>query len=223
VAPSRAFKAIGRRPTWVVPIVLSIIIGVAFAVVYLAKADPVEVTRARFDMSPRTAQMDPAQREQAIAMQASFIKPAAWIFSVAGPPLWFAILGLYFMLAFRFFYGGTLSFLQAFSVAAFVNLATELVQTPLLLLTFVLKGDWNIPPEIVLQASPAMFLDSTQTAPWLMSLASSLDIFTIWRLALYAIAFGVITKRSTGSASWAGIVPWIVLSLLGAGFRALMG
>jgi hypothetical protein len=221
LAPGDAFRTIARRPDWLLPMLLSVGVSLGFTAVYLAKADSLEVTRARIEASPRAARMDPGQREAAIAMQAKILKPAGWVLAVVGSPAWFALSGLYFMVVFRFFYGATLSFRQAFSVSAFVNLATGFVQSLLMLVTFLLKGDWNIPPELVLQTSPALLLDRAAAAPWVVALLSSLDLFTLWRLALFAIGFGILTRRSTGSAAWAGIVPWIVFSLLGVGAAAL--
>jgi hypothetical protein len=221
VAPAEAFKALASRPIWLAPLLLSVGLGIAFAAVYLAKADPLEVTRARVEAGPQAAKMEPAQREAMIAMQAKALKPIGWGLAVLGSPLWFTLAGLYFMVVFRFVYGASLSFRQAFSIVAIVSLATGLVQTALLLLTFWLKGDWNIPPELVLQTSPALFLDRADTKMWLFALVSSLDLFTIWRLSLYAIGFGIVTRRTTGSASWAGIIPWVVFSLAGAALAAI--
>ncbi len=221
LAPTEAFKAIAARPRWVAPLLLSAAVMVSLVAVYTAKVDPHALAKAVVEEMPNSADMPAQQRDAILAWQAAALKPIMWG-SVLGAGLWPLILGAYFLYAFRFFYGSdAMTFKQSFTIATFASLAVSLVQTPLMLVTLALKGDWNIPLQFAFQASPALFLDRMETAKWLYALASSFDLVTLWFLALLSIGYGVATRRSVGSAAWAAVIPWFIIVLIKVGFAAL--
>jgi hypothetical protein len=221
-APTEGFKAIARQPRWVTPLIVAIAMGLASTAVWTAKVEPREFFKAQLEESRRTAELPADQKDKIVEAQAPWLKPMAWAGALVGAPLWFLILGAYFLFAFRFMYGvSALTFKQSFTISAFCSLAVSLVQTPVTFATLALKGDWNLNPQLAFQASPAMFLDRMETAKWLYALASSFDLFTLWSLALLALGFGVATKRSAGSAAWAAVIPWLIIVLIKAGFAAM--
>src|SRR5262245_60629960 len=92
---------------------------------------------------------------------------------VIGPLVKLAMAGLY-LFAFNFVTAAELKYRQCLSVVLHAFVAVGLVHGPLMLLVFALKGDWNVSPETVLQASPAALLDMRETPRFLYSLAASL-------------------------------------------------
>jgi hypothetical protein len=91
-----------------------------------------------------------------------------------------------------------------------------------MLATFTLKGDWNINPQEVLQANVSLLLEKETTPKPVWALATSLDLFSFWSIALLATGYGVATRRSTGSAAWGIVTLWALVVIVKVGWAALM-
>ena len=68
--------------------------------------------------------------------------------------------------------------------------------------------------------NPGFFFSSTDH-PALYKLASSIDVLTIWTLALMAIGFTYISKAKKGTSVAIVFGWWIVVTLIGVGFAAM--
>jgi hypothetical protein len=223
VAPKEAFAAIAARPTWVTPLIVATLLSFGFTGIWLTKVDPQEFAKAQLEQSGRAEKMSPEQRAMAVEMQAKFMRPVGWVVGAVSAPILLLVTSAYFLVVFRFFYAAEISFRQALSVSTFVNVATSLVAVPLMLMTFALKGDWNINPQEIFQANLTLLFDKSETAHWLFALAGSLDLFSFWTIFLLAVGFAAVTRRTAASAAWASITPWAIYVLLKAGWAALMG
>jgi len=220
-APTEAFRSIVARPTVLVPLVLCLVIVVGFSVLWVSKVDPVVFMREQIEQSPRTANMDPAQKELIIERQAKFFKYFAYV-PVVAAPIFYLLVALTYLIIFRFMFGAELTFKQSLSIALWTFLVVGLVQTPLMLIVMAAKGDWNLDPNKVLQANLALLVPAT--APkWLTALASSFDLFTLWILALLAIGYGVASRRTMSGALPGVLAPWIIIVLIKVGWAAMMG
>jgi hypothetical protein len=125
-----------------------------------------------------------------------------------------------YLLIFRFMYGAELTYKQSLSATLWSFLAVGLISTPLLVMVFFLKGDWNLDPGKVLQANLGVLVPST--APkWLTALATSLDFFSIWTMALLAAGYGVLSRRKLSGALAGVMAPWLIYVVLKVGFTAL--
>jgi hypothetical protein len=60
--------------------------------------------------------------------------------------------------------------------------------------------------------SLAIMFDSTESGTLLFSLANAVDIFSIWRLALWALGFGILYKFSQAK-SWMAVGIWYVIGI----------
>jgi hypothetical protein len=76
-----------------------------------------------------------------------------------------------------------------------------------------------------LMFNPGAFLDPTTASKGLYSLASSLDLFTIWKLILIGIGIKAAGGRnlSMGGAMTAVFLPWALWVICAAGFAAIVG
>ena len=201
--PKEAFQNIVKKPSFWVPLLLFVVLQLAFTGFWLSKMDMMEFLRVQAEASGRPFQAPPPQ-----AM--GFIRGTFWgIAILAGPIFMFAAGGLYLFI-FRFFFSGEVTFKQAMAVVSHTSLATNLVTLPLILLVFALKGDWNLVPQDLLPANLGVLFDKETAAKPLFALASSLDLFSFWTLFLLSVGFGVANKRATGSAFWGVAIPWIV-------------
>jgi hypothetical protein len=99
--------------------------------------------------------------------------------------------------------------------------AVGLVTTPLLMLVFYLKGDWNVNPQEAVQANLSLLLDKSEAARPLWALFTSIDVFSLWQVFLLAVGFGVASRKTTGSAFWGVAIPWLLIVLVKVGWAAL--
>jgi len=217
VAPSEAFAAVLKRPAFWAPLLLCMAIHAAFVVVWMKNVDPVEFMRARMADSPGSMdRIPPEQRAGMLEQQAKFLPIMAW----AGP-----VFVLIYILAaaglmtfvYRFFFAGEVTFRQGLALTAWINAGVGLVTTPLLLLVMYLKDDWTVNPPDALQANPTLLVDRDNMAKPLYTLLGSLDFFSFWILALFAIGFGMASRARFGSAIWGVGTVWLIYVLGKAG------
>jgi hypothetical protein len=105
--------------------------------------------------------------------------------------------------------GTELKFAQTFAVTAYALLVRALWNALMILLVYLKPPeDFNIQ---VSPFSPAAYMNRLETPKWLMSLAGSLDLFTIWSIILLAIGFSVAAKKLSFAKSLTAIaIPWLI-------------
>ena len=83
--------------------------------------------------------------------------------------------------------------------------------------------DFNLQNPLVF--NPGAFMDPTTTSKFLYSLASALDLFTIWTLLLIGIGLKAAggRKLSMGGAMTAVFLPWVLFILCAAGVASMFG
>jgi hypothetical protein len=210
VAPGDAFRSIAAHPRFVAPLLLAIGIGLAFSAVWVTKVDPVEFMKVQMEESGGAERIPPEKRAEVVATQAKFFNVFVWIGPVVFAPLMYAALAGLFLFVYRFFYGADATFAQSLAVVAWSFAAFGLVLNPLILLVMALKNEWNVDPHSVVQASAAAFLDKAATAKPLYALAGSLDLFSLWCIALLSIGFGAVIRKPASSAAWGIVIPWVI-------------
>jgi hypothetical protein len=150
------------------------------------------------------------------------IKIFAGVATLVAPPIFVLATAGCLYLIFRFFYASDVSFKQAFTICLYSFTILAIVQIPLMLLVFALKGDWSLPPETLLMANAAALLPA-KTAKWLYSLGQSIDLFKIWTAFLLSTGFAVAMRKPTGSAVLGVVGPWLFIVAISVGIAALMG
>lgn len=212
-SPVPTFEAIARRPTWLAP-VLALMLASGIASMALApRLDFAAVTREAFEKRNRPVaegQLETVSRVQRIfVVVAGFLAPGIFCLVVAGV----------LFLAFKAF-GDEIRFAQAFAATAHANLPR--VISSLLLIPVALSRE-AIDPRFIgdLLRSNAGFLVDQKSAPALHALLQSLDLFSLWALALLVVGFASASRTRRGHAA-AIAVTIFVLSVLGrVGIAAL--
>jgi len=203
--PKEAFGHIVRKPSFWLPLVLFVIIQLAFMAVWMNKMDVMEFLRIQAEASGKPFQPPPPQ-----AM--GFVRGIFWASTLIFGPIMLFVFGAVYLFIFRFFYASEVTFKQSMAILTHTVLATSLVTTPLMIAVFFLKGDWNLPPQEVLQANPSLFFEKDEIAKPLWATLSSLDLFMFWLLFLLAVGYGVAARRTTASAFWGVASVWFVLT-----------
>jgi len=211
IAPREAFTGILRKPSPWLPLLLYIGLQLVFTAVWTSKLDI---------MAFVTAQSEEAGRPAPPAQALPFIKGMFWAGPLLFVPIAFFVMALGLWVIYRFFYGSDVTYKISMTICAWTSLITSIVTMPLILLTMVLKGDWQVDPRTALAANLGALLDKATTAKWLFALAGSLDLVSIWIVFLLATGFAVAIRKSTGSALWGVVVPWLLFVLIGVAWAA---
>jgi hypothetical protein len=225
IAPKKTFEDLKRNPSWWVPFVVSAVFGLLFGIVVVQKVDMRQFAQQQIDKSPaaqrQLERLTPEQREQNLAIRATITKVTFY-----AVPFFLLIVGLIFaailMGIFNFILGAEVSFARALGVVFYAGIP-GIIRSVLLIISLLTSSD---PSTIDLSGNPmptnpGFFLDP-QGNKVLYSLASALDIFTIWYVVLLGIGFAAASmnrKPSKGTGLATVFVCYGIIVLIGLGLK----
>jgi hypothetical protein len=216
--PKPVFENLAARPRWWAPIILLTILSIVFVTALSRRVGMETIARQQmekqFQTNPRMAQLSAEQRESAMSLTITITKYSMFAGAVVGIAI-STLLTAAIMLGLMNWLGGAgLKFKQVFSITSYSFLPTAL-STVLTMVVMFLKNPEDFDLQRPLPANLGAFL-STQTSPkWLVGLASSFDLFTIWVMLLMALGFSVAAKRlSFGKSLTLILIPWAVFVLI---------
>jgi Yip1-like protein len=221
IAPGDAFRAIARRPEWVAPFILAVGVGVAFSAIWTQRVDPYQFMKAQMEESGAGDRIPAEKRGDVLRTQAKFFTVFSWIGPLVFAPLAYVALAGLLLFVYRFFYAADVTFPQSMAVVAWCMAAFGLVLNPLILLVMALKGEWNVDPHSVVQASGAALVDKAATSHVLYALLGSLDIFSFWLIALLSIGYAAVLGTRARTAAWPIVALWLVIVLCKCGMAAI--
>ena len=224
-APTKTFEDLKRNPSWWVPFIISAVFGLMVGIIAVQKIDMRQFAQQQIDKSPlaqrQLERLTPEQREQNMAIRASITKVTFYaipVFQLIGGLIVAAVL----MAVFNFMLGAEVSFSRGLGVAFYAGMP-GVIRAVLLIISLLTSSD---PSTIDLSGNPmptnpGFFLDP-QGNKILYSLASALDIFTIWYVVLLGIGFAAASmnrKPSKGTGVATVFVCYGVIILIGLGFK----
>jgi len=208
-SPDATFASIARRPDWVVPLVLLLLVAMAAGIIM---APHIDFGAAARESMEQQKNVSPEQIDKAVRISASIGK----VFMYLAPVL--SLIGLLViagvvLLAFRIF-GGEGDFKQAFSVTCYASIPS-IIKSVVTLIIIVAKGG-IIPAQALatIVRSNLGFLVDYKANPMAFALLSSFDIFSIWFLALLIIGFSYVARVSKVKAAVTIISLWVIVLLL---------
>lgn len=207
-SPDATFASIARRPDWVMPLVILLIMSMAAGVVIAQHVDFGAAAREAMEQNKNITQ---EQMDKGVKMAAGIGKVATYLSPVL------TVIGLLVMagvllLAFRIF-GGEGDFKQAFSVTCYASMPS--VIKGLVMLIIVLAKGGTIPAQALatLVRSNLGFLADYKVSPMAFALLSSVDIFSIWFCVLLIIGFAYVARVSRAKAAVVVVSLWVVVLL----------
>lgn len=208
-SPKATLQSIAAQPSWLVPVLLMTVFGIATAVVMNQKVDWRDVASKRIEESPRAANLTPEQKEQQLAISAKVSPYFAYGFGTLGPILAVVVVAAVLLLAYNVIGGANAKFEQALGIVSHA-MVVGLIGTLFLILILYLKPPGTIDLENPVATNVGSFLpESTPKA--LMALAKSVDIFSIWTMFLISIGFTAVNpKKLTGKAFGIVLSVWAV-------------
>jgi len=223
IAPSKTFTDLRRNASWWGPWLLMAIVTVAFAYAVDTKVGFRRVVENQVQQSPKASQrmeqLPPDQREQRMASQAVGTRYFMYAFPLFMLIIYAILAGIY-LGSFKFGANADLKYKTAFAVVVYASLP-DLFRGLLAILSLfagVVPDSFNLQNPVA--TNPAYILQAAN-APFFYGIASSLDIFRLWAVALTAIGFSYAGKVKK-STSFAIVFTWyVLLTLVFSGLGAM--
>jgi hypothetical protein len=216
-APGELFEELREAQTahsnWVVPLILSMAMGIVFSVVVFSQPDIVaglaSQQEAALEARVEAGKMTREQADQAMVAMERFSSPGLMMLfgsigSVVGGVVFFLVVALLLWLLMAVVLKGGVSAAKAFELAGLAGMI--FVLGSLLTMTLVLlRGD--------LQAglNAALFLERFEPASFTHQLLAAVNAVTLWYLAVLCVGVGRLTSRSFGMAAIWIIGFWAVV------------
>jgi hypothetical protein len=224
-APSKTFEDIKRgNRSWWMPFIIMAAVGYLFfaAVSFKVGMQQVVDNQTRLMSPKQQEQLEKAPPEQRAMSAKIGLYVTEGIFS-AGPIFVLivaAVVSLVLWGTINFVFGGKAKFGGIFAVWFFANLPS-VIKT--LLGTVVLFAGSTPETFNVKNYAPTnlgAFLNPAETNQALYALATSLDVITIWSLALMGMGIAIVAGVKRGSGYIAVFGWWIIIVLIGVGYAA---
>jgi|HubBroStandDraft_3_1064219.scaffolds.fasta_scaffold09275_3 hypothetical protein len=220
VAPAKTFESIARRPTWALALALHVVLGVAVAFVAIQHTDLGAAVRERLEKSGTT--LSPEQMEQQVAVTEKFSKVLVPVSALIIVPVVSLLIALVFWLLLKAV-GGELRYPVSLSVTLH-GMMPQVIAALLALPLMAMHGLYS-QDELkrgVVASSPA-FLAPEGASPALVALLTSLDLFSLWSLALLVIGYRRTARTSTAATAGVAIGAWLLYVLGKIGIAAAFG
>jgi Yip1 domain len=224
--PKKAFEDIATRPAFWVPLILTIVAGLIFSALLGQHVGWAEVIRQQSQLNARQAQqleqLPPEQREKATALQITLAPILSYAASILGRPIGYLIVGAILLGIVRGIMSAPIKFKQMYAILCYASLP-GIIQTALKTVVMFLKKSEEFNIINPLAFNPAAFMDYNSSSKFAYTIASSLDVFTIWGILLIAVGLKAAggKKLSFAGALTAVALPWAILVLIGASFAGL--
>jgi hypothetical protein len=200
VSPGSTFADVARRPDFLVPLIIAILAYVTVTETLLARIGMARIVRQSIEQSSRGSTMSPEQMQQAVEQGAKYGAVIAHLSGVLGPPVVLLVMAGLGLLIMNAIFGSQLNFKTAFAVTCYANLVGVLGAVIALAMILLADPD-QVNAQNVMPTNPGFFFNPRETSKPLLSLLNSLDIFSIWLIALLGIGFSAAVNRKVKPAT----------------------
>jgi hypothetical protein len=225
LSPKATFEEINQNPSWVAPILIAIAVSILFWLFhgFVIKADWVKISQGMMTRARSVVNSN----QGAEANSPVFVGGLTILRALAAIPILDVVIAGATMVA-LLATGARVNFKKVLSVVAWTYCSVGLVSTIILAsVLFVQRETYrSLEPQFfqsVVPSSLGVLISYTAPAA-LWSLASSIDLFSIWSLVLLVIGLGVVSGPKKGTTSRAAFVVfglWGFYVLVKAGFAAM--
>lgn len=207
--PTRAFADIAARPGWWLPMILLMAATLAYMAAFSSRVGWDRFLRQQLETNKQTQEMPADQRERVVETQVKFVGPLATVAAVAGTPVFLCVTAGVMVFIFSNLLGATVKFRQALGVVSYASLP-HLLETVAFLLLLFIKDPAEFDVKNPAGFNIAFYLDPHAAPAWLVSLGSSIDVFSIWVILLLATGMAAVSRKSWKSSLLAVVAPWAV-------------
>lgn len=213
-SPSQTFADIARRPDWVVPVLVLLVVSYGAIFVMANKVDFTAAMRESMEQQ----HLSPDQQERAMRIGGVVAKSILYIAPFLG------IGGLVIAAALLFLglrmVGGQLTFLQSMAVTAYAWMPHALAGILAIVIGMTKKTITPEEMQYLVHSNPA-FLVHMKDNPILFNFLTGMDLFSIWVIILLTIGFSIAARVSKVKAFAVVFTLWAVYILFKVGQGAL--
>jgi len=219
--PSKTFKDIDRRPTWLGIFVLVSLISLPFTYTLMTRMDPGAAIRQRAEASGASAE----QVEQQVQVATAFLKSPIYRYGMtAVAPVGTLVVYLVFAALFLLLFiimGAPVTFRKSLTVTFWGCAPPAMITMIIATILMYVKDPATIDPQHLVMSNLGPLVDA-KAQPALNSVLSSIDLFSFWTIVLLAIGFAAISSRklTTGKAATPIVVLWAIYVLGKMGYFA---
>lgn len=223
IEPGVTFEDIARKPDFIAPLILLILVSLAVVETMLAKIGIRRIVTQVLTQSGQAARMDPAQLNQAVEKGASIWSVIVQVEAFLGPPIFLLIVAGFGLLILNVFFGERAKFKGVFSTTCYAFMPRVLAAVMAIAVIFFEDPD-AFNPGTPAPTNPGYFMNPLTTSHAVFTLASSLDIFTFWSMALLAIGLARVSRNKikTGSIFMTLAGAWVLLVVVRVAIVAIV-
>jgi Yip1 domain len=216
--PVPTFQDIAAKPGFVLPIAIIIVLTLAIVAVFGQRVGWRSFMEKQFAKSPQVANLSADEREQRMSTALKIAPVIAYVQAVIAVPIAALIIGAVMMGVFNLIAGARVTFPQSLGIVAH-SWVPGIIGGVIGLILLFIKAPDTIDLEHLVAADVGSFL-SSDAPKWLMSLGTSLNLFTFWTLVLMGIGFSAASpkKVSIGKGITIVVICWALYVLAKVGW-----
>jgi Yip1 domain len=211
--PTKTFDDVAARPHFWTPLILAILSGLVMVTLVTQHVGWERILRQQMEKNPQTRHLPADQREKDIDLGTRVV-PLLYGGSLLGTPITFVLLAAIYLGIAKGIMSAPVTFKQVFAVVAY-GWMPHVVFCVITIGVLLLRSPRNFQLDDLLAFHPSAFMDRVTSNKFALSLANSLDLFTLWSLFLRGLGLKAsgCQKLSTGSAMAAVFLPWAAWTL----------
>ena len=223
-SPKATFESIAAKPTWILPVLIAVVMGIAASTVISQRIGWRAVIEKQIASNPRAQkQMESLtadQREQSIATQVKITPKIVYTINVVVPFLAAVVVAAIMLAAFNLIHGTKMNFKTSLGITAY-SWCPAIISGLLAILILYIKDPSTVDVQNIVASNPGAIV-SDDTAKWLVSLLGSLDVFSFWTMILMAFGYSATNSKkiSFGTAFFTVFGAWAVYVAIKVGLSA---
>jgi Yip1 domain len=213
-SPKPTYDDIVRKPSWLLPVLLLMVVGIVVAVGLNLRTNWRDVVTQQIEKNPRAAQLSPEQKEKQVEVGAKIAPYFVYVSTVIGPIIAALLVALIMLGAYNLLAGAGVNYRTSLAIVSHAYLPLILAHILFLVVLF-LKPAGTMDLDNPVATNLAAFLPEG-SPKWLDALGKNIDIFILWITMLIAIGFASASPRKLkgGNAftiAFGMLVLWIVV------------
>lgn len=220
-SPKSTFADIARRPSWIAPIILISLLALVVTAIFSQRVGWRAFMEKQFANNKRMEQMSPEQRQQALDQALKITPVIAYAGAVLGTTVVALIVAGVLLGIFNVLAGAGLNFKTSLGIVSHAWMPS-VVGLLIGVLVLFLRSPETIDLEHLIASNLGATV-SDESPKWLMTLATSIDIFTFWTIGLMAIGYSAANpkKISVGKAFAYVLLVWIAYVFVHTGWATI--
>jgi Yip1 domain len=223
-SPKPTFESIVRKPTWILPLILIVVVSVGVVFSFGQRVGWRELVirqnQQNSRMQKRMETMTAEERENTTNMQAKAAPIVAYAIVVLLPFIAAVVVGAVLMLAFNLIYGTKIGFVPSLAIVSY-SWVPGIIGALLGILIIFLKDPSTVDLDHLVASNGGAFL-ADDAAKWLVTLLTAFDLFAFWNMILMAFGFSAADpkKLSFGKALGTIVGVWLIYVIVKVGLVA---